>query len=559
MERADFIIVGGGTAGTVLAARLSQDPTCRVLLVEAGADTPSDAVPDDIRDVFPSAYFNRDYFWPGLDASMVDGTPPRPFSQARVMGGGSSVMGMWALRGLPSDYDGWAQAGAAGWSWADMRPYFGRVNRVDESGIGNAATPLGIRSLGRDQWPAFARELERAAAARGLPFHDDINQVAADGFFAMPLSHADGERAGSARCYLTAAVRRRSNLTIMPATKAIGLTLDGTRVQGIEIEQAGVRRTLAAREVIVAAGGIHSPALLLRAGIGPAADLARLGIRPVADRPGVGQNLQNHVFIHFALTLHPGTGVPRGARHYALAGLRLSSGHAASPAGDLLLCAIGRISTRPFGARIGMLAAALYAPMSRGALELRSADPNLSPRISFRLLSDERDAARLVTAGRYAETLLLEPAVRQTYRELYLLPKEAPLQRFNHRGVRGDMTAVLASAIIDAPGSLRRLAIGRAIAPGRLVADRGHHATLSPTEILAAAAPMFHPVGTCAIGRADDPRAVVDAECRVYGVRGLRVVDASIMPRIPSANTNLPTLMVAERAADLIRRGRAAF
>jgi len=287
--------------------------------------------------------------------------------------------------------------------------------------------------------------------------------------------------------------------------------------------------------------------------------IARLGIRPVADRPGVGQNLQNHVFIHFALTLHPGTGVPRGARHYALAGLRLSSHHADSPAGDLLLCAIGRISTRPFGARIGMLAAALYAPMSRGALELRSADPNLSPRISFRLLSDERDAARLVTAGRYAETLLLEPAVRQTYRELYLLPKEAPLQRFNHRGMRGDMTAVLASAIIDAPASLRRLAIGRAIAPGRLVADRGHHAPLSPTEILAAAAPMFHPVGTCAIGRADDPRAVVDAECRVYGVRGLRVVDASIMPRIPSANTNLPTLMVAERAADLIRRGRAAF
>ncbi|MGB8182694.1 MAG: GMC oxidoreductase, partial [Stellaceae bacterium] len=147
---------------------------------------------------------------------------------------------------------------------------------------------------------------------------------------------------------------------------------------------------------------------------------------------------------------------------------------------------------------------------------------------------------------------------RQTYRELYLLPKEAPLQRFNHRGLRGDVTAVLASAIIDGPATLRRLAIGRAIAPGRLVADSGHHMPLSPAEILAAAAPMFHPVGTCAIGRADDPRAVVDAECRVYGVRGLRVVDASIMPRIPSANTNLPTLMIAERAADLIRRSGPA-
>ncbi|HYL32153.1 MAG TPA: GMC family oxidoreductase N-terminal domain-containing protein [Stellaceae bacterium] len=558
MERADFIIVGGGTAGTVLAARLSEDPACRVILVEAGADTPPGAVPADIRDAFPSAYFNRDYFWPGLDASMADGTPPRPYSQARIMGGGSSVMGMWALCGLPSDYDGWAQAGATGWSWADIRPYFGRVNRVDESGISNDLPPPGIRSLARDQWPAFARQLEHTAAARGLPFHENINQVAADGFFAMPLNHAEGERAGSARCYLTAVVRRRSNFTILPQTTAIGLTLDGTRVTGVEIEQAGTRRTLTAREVIVSAGGIHSPALLLRAGIGPATTLARLGIRLVADRPGVGQNLQNHVFIHFALTLNPGTGVPRGARHYALAGLRLSSGHPDCPAGDLLLCAIGRVSTRPFGARIGMLAAALYAPMSRGAVELRSADPNLPPRISFRLLSDERDAARLVTAGRYAETLLLEPAVRQTYRELYLLPKEAPLQRFNHHGLRGNATAVLASAIVGGPAPLRRLAIGRAIAPGRLVADSGYHAPLSPAEILASAAPMFHPVGTCAIGRADDPRAVVDAECRVYGVRGLRVVDASIMPRIPSANTNLPTLIVAERAADLIRRGHGA-
>jgi len=556
MEQADFIIVGGGTAGAVLAARLSEDPACRVVLIEAGADTPPGAVPADIRDVFPSAYFNSDYFWPGLEASMVEGTPPRPFTQARIMGGGSSVMGMWALCGLPRDYDGWAQAGATGWSWADLSPFFQRINRVDGNGIGNAVTPAGIRRLGREEWPGFARAMEHAAAVRGLPFHDDINTVAADGFFAMPLNHQAGERAGSARCYLTAAVRQRRNLTILAETRVVGLTVDGTRIGGVEVEQRGARRTLAAREVIASAGGIHSPALLLRAGIGPAASLARMGIRPIADRAGVGQNLQNHVFIHFALTLNPGTGVPRRGRHYAVAGLRLSSGYADCPPGDLLLCAIGRVSVRAFGARVGIVAAALYTPMSRGSVELGSADPDAVPRISFRMLSDERDAARLVTAGRFAERLLVDPVVRQTYRELYLLPKEPPLQRFNHRGAIGSVKAALASAIIDGPAALRRMAIGRAVAPGRMVADGRRHAPLLPPEILAAAAPMFHPVGTCAIGRSDDPRAVVDAECRVYGVQGLRVVDASIMPRIPSANTNLPTLMLAERAADLIRRGQ---
>ncbi|MDE2167740.1 MAG: GMC family oxidoreductase N-terminal domain-containing protein [Alphaproteobacteria bacterium] len=556
MNQADFIIVGGGSAGAVLASRLSEDSARRILLIEAGADTPPESVPADIRDVFPSSFFNRTYFWPNLYASMTDGAAARPFSQARVMGGGSSVMGMWALRGLPSDYDGWAQAGARGWAWSDVLPYFYRINNVAGSNIENGATCRAIRRLGRDEWPRFVREMERAAAARGLPFHDDINEVSADGFFAMPLNQESGERATSARCYLTAAVRRRTNLKILPETRVIKLTLDANRVSGVEVEHAGQRRMLSAHEVILSAGAIHSPTLLLRAGIGPAAALVRLGITPVADRVGVGQNLQNHVFVHFALTLNPGSGLPNNGRHYAVAGLRLSSGQADCPSGDLLLCAMGRVSARPFGLRVGMVAAALYAPYSRGELHLSSPDPHQSPQISFRLLSDERDATRLVAAGRFAETLLLDPAVKNCCREVFLLPQDPPLRRFNDRGIVGRAKSLLASAVIEGPALVRRWAIARTIKPGRLLTDRDHHVPLSAPEILSAAAPMFHPVGTCAIGREDDPLAVVDSECRVYGIQNLRIVDASIMPRIPSANTNVPTIMLAERAADLIRHGR---
>lgn len=469
------------------------------------------------------------------------------------MGGGSSVMGMWALRGLPSDYDGWAQAGARGWGWSDVLPYFRRVNVLDGGDGRNSTGTPATRTLAREEWPAFARALESAAIAKGFPFQGDINDVATNGYFAMPLNHESSERAGSARCYLTTAVRRRANLRILAETRVTRLMIDGRRIAGVEVEYRGERRALSASEVIVSAGAIHSPALLLHAGIGPAAALAPLGIAPVVDRRGVGRNLQNHVFVHFALTLQPGSDVPAHARHYAVAGLRFSSNRPGCPRGDLLLCAIGRVSTRPFGRRVGMLAAALYAPYSRGNVELNPSAPETSPRVSFRLLSDPRDTARLIVAGQFAERFLLDPAVRRCYREVYLLPEDPPLRRFNDRGAIGAGKSILASSVIDGPPWLRRWAIARAIAPGRLVADSRHHLAVSPSEILAAAAPMFHPTGTCAMGPADNPDAVVDPECRVHGVAGLRVIDASIMPRIPSANTNLAVLMVAERAADLIR------
>ena len=308
--------------------------------------------------------------------------------------------------------------------------------------------------------------------------------------------------------------------------------------------------------MVLCAGAINSAAILLRAGIGPAEELQRLGIAPVADRPGVGRNYQNHSLLHFAMTLDRklAPGAWRPALHARPACGSRRGSKAARP-GDLFLYFVGRVSNRPFGTRMGMIAAALYAPFSRGAVTLQSPDPDVPPRISQRLLSDPRDARRMVIATRFAEGLIVDQAVRGCFEEAYLLPRDPPLRLVNGTGALGAMKALAAAAVLGSPPPLRRAVMGRAIQPGRLVADRNSHQPLSDGEILAASGTMFHPSCTCAIGREDDRMAVVDPECRVYGVAGLRVADASVMPRVPSANTNIPTMMIAERVADFIRAG----
>jgi 5-(hydroxymethyl)furfural/furfural oxidase len=275
----------------------------------------------------------------------------------------------------------------------------------------------------------------------------------------------------------------------------------------------------------------------------------------LADRPGVGQNYQNHSLLHFALTLDAGSRLPQEDRHYTITSLRLSSGLPGCPAGDLFLYFVGRVSARPFGTRMGMIAAALYAPFSRGSVKLQSADPDVPPQVAQRLLTDPRDALRMVMAARFAEGLIVDQAVRDCFHEAYLLPRDPPLRLINADGLVGNMKAVAAAAVLASPAPLRRAVVGQAIRPGRLVADRERHMPLSDAEILAASGTMFHPSCTCAIGRADDRMAVVDPECRVYGVDGLRVADASVMPRVASANTNIPTVMIAERVADFMRAG----
>jgi choline dehydrogenase-like flavoprotein len=554
MEHADILVVGAGSAGAALAARLSEEPRLRVLLVEAGRDTIPGQVPDDIRSIFPRSFLNREYFWPNLTASMTDSDPPRPFPQARVMGGGSSVMGMIALRGLPSDYDGWEARGAKNWGWRDVLPFFQAMTcDLDRPGPErNARGPNIIRRLPREKWPLYMRRIEAAILARGIQSHADINATQADGFFATPLSQ-DSERATSARCYLMSEVRARKNLRIMPETRVITVRVEDNRVCGVVAERGGKPTSLSASEVVLCAGAINSAVILLRSGIGPAAELQQLGITPVVDRPGVGRNYQNHSLLHFALTLDPSSRLESGDQHYTMTSLRFSSGLDGCPAGDLFLYFVGRISDRSFGTGMGMIAAALYSPFSRGYVKLASRDPDAPPEISQRLLTDPRDAQRMIMAARFAEELIVDRAVKECYQEAYLLPRDPPLRLVNGIGAVGAIKALAAAVVLRSPAPLRRTVIDRAIRPGRLIADRRSHSPLSDAEILAASGTMFHPSCTCAMGREDDRMAVVDPQCRVYGVAGLRMADASVMPTIPSANTNIPTIMIAERAAAFIR------
>lgn len=254
---------------------------------------------------------------------------------------------------------------------------------------------------------------------------------------------------------------------------------------------------------------------------------------------------QNHPQLHFAMPLKAGTRMPASAQHYIMTSQRFSSGLPGCGHGDLFHYYTSRVSTRSFGPRMAMLAACLYTPVSRGSVALRSADPMVPPVVE--------QCQRMIMSVCRAESLLLEPAVRQCFEEIYLMPRQAPLKLINGTGLSGLAKAVGATVVLAAPAPLRRAVIGAAIKPGRLVADDTAIRLLSDEEILDATGASFHPTSTCAIGAESDPMAVVDPYCRVYGVQGLRVADASVMPKIVSANTNMPTMMIAERVAEFMR------
>jgi choline dehydrogenase len=522
----DIIVVGGGSAGIPLAVRLAE-AGLRVTLVEAGKHH------RDIRSAIPALMSGIvhtpafDWMYKAEPDPSVGGRPD-VWPAGKRLGGGSSINGMMFIRGHRWDYDHWAELGATGWDYASVLPYFRRLEHNESGadawrGQGGPIAVSEVRSRYKvtEHWIAAAQEA-------GFPRSPDLNGEQAEGVDRIQLSQRSGLRSSTASGYLA---RKPAGLEILLEAKVLRIAMDGGRATGVVIEQGGVTRTLSARAgVVLSAGTLNTPRLLMLSGLGPAAELAALGIEVVADLPGVGANLQEHPGVHLvntasARTLNQESRGLAGARSLLSFLLKRSGalttgiGHAQAfvrsreglPAPNLQLAFSAFAFTVTKKGNLALAEensvstfVALMRPESRGRVSLRSPDAHAPPLIEHRLLGSEDDAAQLVEGLHIARRIMAQPAIAR------------------------DVTSEVRPGAAAATDEALRGYVG------------------------AATIPMYHPVGTARMGAAADPLGVTDPTCAVRGVEGLWVADASIMPTIPQGNTNATSIMIGERASDLV-------
>jgi choline dehydrogenase len=506
----DDIIVGGGSAGLALATRLAEDEDRQVLLIEAGPDSRGVAEADHLGDQMRFASTLTDW---GVDASFVSDGASLNYPQGRKLGGGSAVNGAFAVRGLPSDYERWAAVGGDAWSWQHMLRALCRLEADQDFGGDAHGTdgPVPVVRWRREELLPAQQAFLGAVVDHGIPWVDDLNAPGASGIGSMPMNRRDGLRMSTALTYLPL-VRQRENLTIWPDTEVTRVLLAHGRATGVECSGNGTRQEARGSRVILSAGAFQSPTLLLRSGIGPPRHLADVGVDCVVGLPGVGENLMDHQGT--AVFLVPRGELPPPDERVCQLGVRYSS--STGIAHDdmwLSMWSTWQLAELPdmqsaLGGvpAISALVVGVHDPRSRGHVRLRDDDPATRPHVDFRMLTDEADLPRLVEGLQLVMSLAAHDGFAASYEGIGLLEPSSA----------------------DDPAALEHYV--RSTVGG-----------------------WYHACGTCRMGTDPDDGAVVDERLEVHGVEALHVVDASVMPTVVRAPTNLSSIAIGERAAELLR------